>query len=101
MLLHALVKKPSMEWRCIDSLVKKKVWAHHSIKKFMLTMFWDTKGLITIDFLEKGATINSVFLLIWQNSPYLLYDPSHKKISMQTSDQNSIYIYQSICIGRM
>ena len=34
--------------------------AQWSVKKLMLTVFWDIKGpFITIDFLEKGATVNS------------------------------------------
>ena len=33
--------------------VKKTFWAQQSVKKVMLTIFWDMKGTIAIDFLEK------------------------------------------------
>ena len=39
--------------------MKKKFLAQQSVKKVMLTVFWDIKESITIDILEKGATINS------------------------------------------
>ena len=42
-----------MEWKCTEfPLIKRPV------KKVMLTIFWDMKGPITIDFLEKDATVN-------------------------------------------
>ena len=66
-------KRQSMEWKHTDSQVKKfrALW---SVKKIMLTAFWDMKGLITNDFLEKGETVNNVSYcqFFWQNSPYLL-----------------------------
>ena len=49
-----------MEWKHRDSLVNKKFWVQQSLKKVMLTVFWDMKGPITVDFLEKGATVNSI-----------------------------------------
>ena len=49
-------------------------------------MFWDMKGPITIDFLEKGTTLNSssYYQLFQQNSSYLLIDP---------------HIYMCVCVG--
>ena len=43
----------------------------------MLTVFWDMKGLITIDFFEKGATGNNTLncQLLRKNLSYLLNDP--------------------------
>ena len=43
----------------------------------MLTLFYDMKGPITIDFFEKGAAVNSTSYsaLFRQNPPYLLNDP--------------------------
>ena len=38
---------------------KKKFHAQQLTKNVMLTVFWDLKGPITIDFLEKGTTVNS------------------------------------------
>ena len=42
--------------------VKKKFPEQWSVKKVMLILFWDMKGLMNIDFLEIGATINSAAL---------------------------------------
>ena len=49
-----------MVWKHIVSPVKKKFCVQWSVKKVMLTVFWDVKGLITFDFLENDATVNSV-----------------------------------------
>ena len=46
-----------MEWKHIYSSVKKKLQAQQSVKKVMLIVSWDMKGFITIDFLEKYATV--------------------------------------------
>ena len=50
-------KRQSIEKKLIDSLVKEKSGAQQSVKKVMLTVFWDMNRL---DFLEVGATANSV-----------------------------------------
>ena len=42
-----------------DFLKKIITCAQRSVKKVMLTVFWDMNGPITIHFLEKGATVNS------------------------------------------
>ena len=65
-----------MEWKHTDFPVKKKFWAQQSGKKMMLTVFWNMKEPITIDFREKAATVNSTSYcqLLRQNSPYLLND---------------------------
>ena len=70
----SLIKKKSIEWKCTDSQVKKKFREQYSVKKVMLTVFWDMKGLITIDFLEKVATVNnaSYCKLLSQNAPFQL-----------------------------
>ena len=93
---HALVNKCLQTWVNMDLSVgtcNKKVrpssgnrlplwlgkifWAQESVKKVMQTIFWDMKRTITIDFFEKGATINSAsyFQLFRNISPYLLNDP--------------------------
>ena len=43
----------------------------------MLTVLRSMKGPITIDFIEKGATVNrgSYCQFLWQNSLYLLNNP--------------------------
>ena len=43
-----------MKWKHTDSPVKEKFQAQQSV-----IVFWDMEGHNTIDFLEKGATINS------------------------------------------
>ena len=59
-----------------DSPVNKQFRLQQSVKKAMLTVFWDMKRLISIDFLEKSATVNCVFYcqLCRQNLSYLLND---------------------------
>ena len=42
-----------MEGKPIDFSVKKKFWVQWSVKKVMMTVFWDMKGAITIGFHEK------------------------------------------------
>ena len=44
-----------------DSSVKKKFWAQQSVKKVMLTVFWNIKGPYATDFFEKGTTVNSAY----------------------------------------
>jgi len=52
-------KGQSMEWKHPDSPAKKKFKTQPSAGKVMLTHFWDSKGPILEDYLEKGRTINS------------------------------------------
>ena len=52
-------KRKFMEGKKTESLVKKRFRAQRSVKKVMLNVFRSMKGSITIDFLEKGSTINS------------------------------------------
>ena len=84
-------KRQSMEWK--HPLVKKKFNTKWSVKKVMLTVFLDMKGPITIDFLEKGATVNSAsycqflkqyftLFLEWTSLVYLKrYNSVHKKFT--------------------
>ena len=37
----------------------EKVQGTAAVTKIMVTVFWDMKEPITVDFLEKGATVNS------------------------------------------
>ena len=52
-------KRQSMEWRYVNSPSKKKFKTLPSAGKVMCTVFWDRKGVILLDFLEPGQTINS------------------------------------------
>ena len=51
--VHRVKKKPSLLYG------KEKVPATIVRKKVMLTVSWEMKGPITIDFLEKDTTVNS------------------------------------------
>ena len=46
-------QKDSQQSERIDSLVKKKIQTQGSVKKVVLIVFWNMKGPINIDFLEK------------------------------------------------
>jgi hypothetical protein len=48
-----------MEWRQKSLPQKKKLKTAHSAGKVMCTVFWDRKGIILVDFLEQGLTINA------------------------------------------
>ena len=41
-----------MEWKHTDSLVMKRFQTQRSVKKVRLTVLWDVKEPITIDFFE-------------------------------------------------
>ena len=52
-------KRASMKWRHPTSPRSKKFKSQQSAGKVMVTVFWDSVGVILIDFMSKGATINS------------------------------------------
>lgn len=52
-------KQQSMQWRHSASPKAKKFKQARSAKKIMATVFWDKKGILLIDFLEHGETINA------------------------------------------
>lgn len=53
-------KLQSMQWGHTSSPQKpKKCMQTMSARKIMATVFWDRKGVILVDFLERGTTINS------------------------------------------
>ena len=56
-------KRLSIEWKYTNSPVKKKFWAQLSEKNIISIIFWNMKKLITIDCLEKGATVKGAFFL--------------------------------------
>ncbi|KAL4149271.1 hypothetical protein QTP88_003252 [Uroleucon formosanum] len=53
-------KRQSMEFRHKTSPVPKKFKVQASAGKVMLTVFWDSKGVIHTEYLEKKSTINSI-----------------------------------------
>ena len=52
-------KRASMEWHHPTSPRSKKFKSQQSAGKVMVTVFWDSVGVIRVDFMSKGATINS------------------------------------------
>ena len=50
-------KRQSMEYRHPGSPSVKKFKTVQSAKKFMLTIFWDARGLLYTEFLTKGTTV--------------------------------------------
>lgn len=53
-------KRQSMQWHHLDSPSPKKFKLSPSAGKVMITVFWDSRGVLLLDFLPKGETINSV-----------------------------------------
>ena len=53
------LKRSSMEWRHPTSPRAKKFKSQRSAGKIMATVFWDIEGVILVDFMPKGTTINS------------------------------------------
>ena len=52
-------KQQSMEWRYTSSPTKTKFKQTTSTRKIMCTVFWDRKGVLLVDFLPQGSTINA------------------------------------------
>ncbi|UYV62215.1 hypothetical protein LAZ67_1008243 [Cordylochernes scorpioides] len=51
-------KQQSMQWRHSDSPPPKKAKTVPSAGKVMVSVFWDSEGVLLLDFLNKGQTIN-------------------------------------------
>ncbi|GFY27096.1 transposase [Trichonephila clavipes] len=49
----------SAEWTARDEPTPKRGETQKSTGKVMTSVFWDTYGIIFIDYLKKGKTINS------------------------------------------
>ena len=54
-------KQQSMEWRHTGSPRPKKFLVQKSAGKFLASIFWDQDGIILIDCLHKGQTINAEY----------------------------------------
>ena len=52
-------KQQSMHWRHSGSPVRTKFKQALSARKLMCTVFWDRKGILLIDFLPRGETVNA------------------------------------------
>ncbi|GFS51765.1 histone-lysine N-methyltransferase SETMAR [Trichonephila clavipes] len=51
-------KQQSMHWRLSGSQVRTKFKQTLSGRKVMCTVFWDRKGILLIDFIPRGETVN-------------------------------------------
>jgi len=54
-------KQQSMEWRHCVSPRPKKFRVHKSAGKVLASIFWDQDGILLIDYLPKGQTINAEY----------------------------------------
>ena len=48
-----------MEWKHAGSPVKKKFKVTQSVRKVLVTVFWDMHGVLLVDFAEHGTTVNA------------------------------------------
>ena len=55
-------KKQSMQWIAVGEPTPKKAKVVLSAGKVMATVFWDSRGIILIDYLAKGKTINGQYV---------------------------------------
>ena len=54
-------KKQSMQWKHPSSPPPKKAKVVSSAGKVMASVFWDSKGVVFVDYLPKGQTINGEY----------------------------------------
>ncbi|GFN97104.1 histone-lysine N-methyltransferase SETMAR [Plakobranchus ocellatus] len=52
-------KRDSMTWKHPSSPVTKKFKVQQSATKVMATVFWDSRGMILLDILPKGESVNA------------------------------------------
>jgi len=57
------IKQQSLEWRHSGSLRPKKLRLQKSIGKVLASIFWSQEGILLIDYLPKGQTINAEYYL--------------------------------------
>jgi len=53
------LKQQFIKWRHTSSPTKTKFKQTTSTRKVMCTTFWDRKGVLLVDFLPQGSTINA------------------------------------------
>jgi len=54
-------KQQSMEWRHSGSPLPKKFRVQKSAGKVLASIFWDQEGILHVDHLPKGQTINTKY----------------------------------------
>ncbi|GFU74553.1 histone-lysine N-methyltransferase SETMAR [Trichonephila clavipes] len=52
-------KRQSMQWRHTNSPVRVKAKRTISTRKVMATVFWDRHGVLLVEFMQQGTTINA------------------------------------------
>lgn len=55
------LKQERLQWTEAGCSAPKQTKHERSAKKVMASVFWDAKGILLIDYLEKGKTINSEY----------------------------------------
>jgi len=56
-------RQQSMEWRYSGSPRPGKIRVQKSVGKFLASIFWDQDGILRIDYLPKGQSINAEYYL--------------------------------------
>ena len=56
--------RQSAEWTAAGESRPKRPKTQTSAGKFLASVFWDAQGILFIDFLEKGRTINSEYYIV-------------------------------------
>ena len=75
-------KQQSMEWRHSGSPCPRKFWVQKSAGKVLALIFCDQEGILLIDYLPKGQTINAEYyssLLVQLND--ILKEKCHGKVT--------------------
>ena len=57
----AETKQQSKQWVSLSKSASKKVKVGLSSSKVMATVFWNARGIIYVDYLQKGRTINGKY----------------------------------------
>jgi hypothetical protein len=52
-----VIKRASLMWKHSSTAPEQKLKATPSVKKIMVTIFWDHSGVLSMDFLEHSATL--------------------------------------------
>jgi len=54
-------KQQLMEWRHSGSPRPQKFQVHKTAEKVLASIFWDKEGVLLIDYLPKGQTVNAEY----------------------------------------
>ena len=56
---HTWIKQQSLDWKHTGSPKRKKFKQTFSTRNILCTVFWDRQGVLLVEFLPQGTTINS------------------------------------------